>query len=97
MKVEGGMKAKAVISDTDLCVLLSNALENAIHANLLLPTKQRKIRCRMVGTPGVMLELSNPCADDVVFDSNGLPIAQRKGHGLGVQSVSAFCHKNGAL
>ena len=25
MKVEGGMKAKAVISDTDLCVLLSNA------------------------------------------------------------------------
>lgn len=32
MKVEGGMKAKAVISDTDLCVLLSNALENAIHA-----------------------------------------------------------------
>ena len=85
------------VDEGELAIVLANALENAIHANLLLPTKQRKIRCRMVGTPGVMLELSNPCADDVVFDSNGLPIAQRKGHGLGVQSISAFCHKNGAV
>ena len=85
------------VDEGELAIVLANALENAIHANLLLPTKQRKIRCRMVGTPGVMLELSNPCTDDVIFDSNGLPIAQRKGHGLGVQSVSAFCHKNGAV
>ena len=85
------------VDEGELAIVLANALENAIHANLLLPTEQRKIRCRMVGTPGVMLELSNPCADDVVFDSNGLPIAQRKGHGLGVQSISAFCHKNGAV
>ena len=56
------------VDEGELAIVLANALENAIHANLLLPTKQRKIRCRMVGTPGVMLELSNPCADDVVFD-----------------------------
>ena len=85
------------VDEGELAIVLANALENAIHANLLLPTEQRKIRCRMVGAPGVMLELSNPFADDVVFDSNGLPIAQRKGHGLGVQSISAFCHKNGAV
>lgn len=51
----------------------------------------------MVGTPGVMLEISNPCAAAVTFDSNGLPVAQREGHGLGVQSISAFCQKTGAV
>lgn len=39
----------------------------------------------------------NPCAGDVTFDSSGLPLARREGHGLGVQSISAFCRKNGAV
>ena len=52
---------------------------------------------QMVGTPSIMLELSNPCASNVVFGNNGLPMAQREGHGLGMQSISAFCRKNGAV
>lgn len=44
-----------------------------------------------------MLEISNPCTGDVSFDNRGLPVAQRDGHGLGVQSISAFCRKNGAV
>lgn len=97
------MEAKISLSDTlsvnegELAIVLANALENAIHANLALPPEQRKIRCKMVGTPGVMLEISNPCTAAVTFDSNGLPVAQREGHGLGVQSISAFCRKNGAV
>lgn len=97
------VEAKISLSDTlgvnegELAIVLANALENAIHANLDLPPEQRKIRCKMVGTPGVMLEISNPCAAAVTFDSNGLPVAQREGHGLGVQSISAFCRKTGAV
>ena len=97
------VEAKISLSDTlgvnegELAIVLANALENAIHANLDLPPEQRKIRCKMVGTPGVMLEISNPCAAAVTFDSNGLPAAQREGHGLGVQSISAFCRKTGAV
>ena len=97
------VEAKISLSDTlgvnegELAIVLANALENAIHANLDLPPEQRKIRCKMVGTPGVMLEISNPCAAAVTFDSNGLPVAQRDGHGLGVQSISAFCRKTGAV
>ena len=96
------VEAKISLSDTlgvnegELAIVLANALENAIHANLDLPPEQRKIRCKMVGTPGVMLEISNPCAA-ATFDSNGLPVAQREGHGLGVQSISAFCRKTGAV
>lgn len=80
----------------ELAIVLANALENAIHANLELPREQRNIRCKMVGTPSIMLEVSNPCTGAVLFDGEGLPVAQRKGHGLGVQSICAFCRKNGA-
>ena len=51
----------------------------------------------MVGLPGIMLEISNPCTGNVSFDSNGLPVTRQEGHGLGIQSISAFCKKNGAV
>ena len=85
------------VDESELAIVLANALENAIHANLALPRERRVIRCKMVGAPGVMLEISNPCVGAVTFDDQGLPIAQQEGHGLGVQSISAFCRKNGAV
>ena len=85
------------VDEGELAIVLANALENAIHANLALPRDQREIRCKMVGTPGVMLELSNPCAGNIAFDSGGVPVSRQEGHGLGVQSISAFCRKNGAV
>lgn len=85
------------VDERELAIVVANALDNAIHANLELPVSRRCIRCRAVSTPGVMLEISNPCAGDVTFDSSGLPLARREGHGLGVQSISAFCRKNGAV
>ena len=100
-----GIRVEAAISlpdalpvdEGELAIVLANALENAVHANLELPRARREICCKMVGTPSVMLELSNPCAGDVCFDRSGLPVAQREGHGLGTQSISAFCKKNGAV
>lgn len=97
------VEAKISLPDTlpvdegELAIVLANALENAIHANLALPQEQRKIRCKIMGTPGVMLEISNPYVGDISFDNSGLPITKREGHGLGVQSISAFCRKNGAV
>ena len=85
------------VDEGELAIVLANALENAIHANMELPQGQREIHCKMVGTPSVMLEMSNPCAGNVFFDSDGLPVTRKEGHGLGVQSISAFCHKNGAV
>lgn len=85
------------VDEGALAIVVANALENAIHANLKLPQKQREICCKMVGSPGIMLEISNPCNEDVTFDAEGLPVAHREGHGLGVQSISAFCQKNKAV
>ncbi len=85
------------VDEGELAIVLSNALENAIHANLSLPHNQRVIRCQMVGTPNIMLEISNPCNETITFDAQGLPVSHKEGHGLGVQSISAFCQKNGAV
>lgn len=85
------------VDEGELAIVLSNALENAIHANLALPQNQRVIRCQMVGTPNIMLEISNPCNETITFDAQGLPVSHKEGHGLGVQSISAFCQKNGAV
>lgn len=51
----------------------------------------------MVGTPGVMLEISKPSSEPAAFDGNGLPVANKEERGLGVQSISAFCMKHGAV
>ena len=100
-----GIRVEAAISlpnslpsdERALAIVLANALENAIHANLLLPRDKREIHCKMVGMPSIMLEISNPCTGNILFDSSGLPVSQKDGHGLGVQSISAFCRKNGAV
>ena len=88
---------KLPVDEGELAVVLANALENAVHANLELPPERRWIHCRAVGTPSVMLELTNPCAAPVDFDAQGLPMARKEGHGLGVRSISVFCKKHGAV
>lgn len=85
------------VDESELAIVVANALENAIHACLELPRERREMRCKMLGTQGVMLEISNPCAGDIAFDDSGLPIARQEGHGLGVQSISALRRKNGAV
>ena len=85
------------VDEGELAVVVANALENAIHANLDLPPERREIRCRMVSSPSLMLEISNPCGGSVVFDDRGLPVARQSGHGLGVRSIAAFCEKHGAV
>lgn len=81
----------------ELAMAVANALENAIHANLELPVRQREIRCKAVGNPGFLLELANPCGSKTAFDGRGLPVARQEGHGLGVQSIYGFCQKYGAI
>ena len=85
------------VDEGELAIVLANALENAIHANLKLPAAHRMIRCKMMGTPSIMLEISNPYISSCSFDHDGLPVARQEGHGLGVQSISAFCRKNGPV
>ena len=84
------------VSEAELAIVFSNALENAIHACMRLPKDRREIRCKVISHPNLMFEFSNPYAGAVQFDEDGLPIPSRQGHGIGSHSIAVFCRKHGA-
>lgn len=80
----------------ELSTVFANALENAIHACTALPEGERRIVCKCLSHPGLMFEVANTYAGEVRFDGEGLPVSVRRGHGIGVRSIAAFCEKHGA-
>lgn len=86
--------------DTDLCILLANPLENAIHACQKLPEDQRKIHLGIELTDNrrLIVSIANPCPQPVEFGPDGLPaVKHQENHGLGLQSVRAVADKYGGL
>lgn len=87
------------VSENDLCVLLSNALENALHACQKLKEK---------GLPGTIevsayekngsffFQIINSCDSDITF-SHGIPISKNPGHGIGVRSICAIVEHYGGI
>lgn len=101
MRVQGRLPSAIPVSDSDLCVLLSNSLENALHAcqplaeagaecviSVRFTFHDRKNRLFML--------VENPCGDGVRFE-NGLPVSGRPGHGIGVQSICAIVEQYGGV
>lgn len=99
MEVQGSLPNSLEMEGSDLCVILSNALENAIHACLPLAAG---------GTPctievrfyrrehRVFLQVSNPFQGEVRFQ-DGIPVTDVPGHGLGVQSICAIVRRHGGV
>ena len=85
------------VDAAELSTAFANALENAIHACKKLPEGQRRIVCKCIAHPSLMLEVSNTCDGRVSFDKEGRPVTAQRDHGLGVRSIAAFCDKYGAL
>lgn len=102
---EAGCAAEAEVSlpeqlpmeELDLCVVLANALENAIHACQAMPEgAPRQIRLELALTDHrrLTLHVKNSCSAAVEFDSGGFPIGERRaGHGQGLKSIAAVAEK----
>ena len=99
LDIRGAIPAVLHIADSDLCVILSNALENALHA--CLPLVKEGEAC----TIGVefwfqeqngrfFLQVVNPCREEVRFEK-GIPVSDRPGHGIGAQSICAIVERYG--
>lgn len=67
------------VDEGELAIVIANALENALHANLALPRENRRISCRMIGYPDLMLEIVNPFCTAVRFDEEGFPVSPKEG------------------
>lgn len=99
MHVQGMLPAFILVSDSDLCILLSNALENALHAcqPFAAEGKACGIDVRFyVREEKLFLQVTNPCGNMVRFE-NGIPVSDQPGHGIGVQSICAIVRRYGGV
>ena len=81
--------------ESDLAVLISNLLENAITAcKKQKPPMKREINLilRKIGGQNV-LEISNSYDYAIKIGENGLPYSTQIGHGLGMGSLELFAKK----
>lgn len=103
-KVDAQVRIPAVIpySEMDLCIILANTLENAVHACRRISKASERwlnLRLELTENQRLTLSLENACPTPVVFGANGLPeTAEAKpGHGFGLRSVQSVTDRNGGL
>ena len=79
---------------TDLCSLLANALENAIHACATISNpNDRYIHLKIYNKNGLLcVNMANSYAKEPFF-RNDLPVSLKNGHGIGVQSMISVIEK----
>lgn len=81
------------VSDVDLTSILSNALENAIHAVLPMETENRHITLHLRMDDGkLLITLKNTFAEKPVL-TDGIPHSSKEGHGFGTQSIRYVTEK----
>lgn len=93
--IRAGIAQSISISESDLCVLLSNALENALRACRRRKEKglSATIEVDAYQRNGkFFLQAINSCQEDITFE-NGLPVTNKPGHGIGVRSICAVVER----
>lgn len=85
------------ISEMDMCLVLSNLLENALEASLRTNEAKRyvKIEAYIHSNNIVLLTVEN-AFDGTVIKKNGIfQSSKRRGDGVGIQSIRRIAEKNG--
>ncbi len=84
------------VEDLDLCVVLANALENAVHACEKAPRGAPRQLGLELGFSDrrLTLRVENSCYETVLIGDDGLPgVPRRDGHGQGLRSIAAVAEK----
>lgn len=78
-----------------LSTIVSNALDNAINAQLSLPEEKRTIRLKLRNHNNkLLLSVKNHFDERPVF-ADGKPVTDRKGHGYGTQNIVYLSERMG--
>lgn len=90
------------MDELDLCVILANGIENAIHAcqkNERAEDKWIKISAAVRENGVITLKIENPCQEEVAFGPDGLPrVRPSEEHGIGLKNVKTVVdHYGGVL
>ena len=95
MEVQADIPQAIILSENDLCVLLSNALENALQSCVRQKKDGRPARSEISAycqDEKLVVQIVNSCDDSVRF-ATGIPVTKQQGHGFGVQSILAITEK----
>lgn len=73
--------------DTTICTILSNALENSMHALTEMDTEEKWVNLTISEKKNhILFQIENPIFQIPKF-VNGIPVSEKKGHGIGVRSI----------
>lgn len=76
--------------DTTICTILSNALENAMHALEKTNLKDKWVKLTIFEKRNHLLfQIENPIQQIPKF-VDGIPVSREKGHGIGVKSITFY-------
>ena len=89
MTVDARLPDTLTLSDTELCSLLSNALENAIHAcGDITDSNERNIKLRLYSKNNKLcIDIRNRYQTEPMFHQ-GHPVSNEQGHGYGTKSMA---------
>lgn len=97
MTLEADLPASVAISDTELCALLSNGLENALNAAGALKENRRWVEFYCGVRAGkLLIEIKNPYEGDIVM-CDDLPVSDSEGHGYGCRSIQTIVRRSRGL
>ena len=90
---------KTPVSDSDLCVILGNLLENAVDAQEYVEAERRCIRVTARADESSLTLAVDNRFDGTLNVKNGAYITRKEGggHGIGISSVRAVCEKYGGV
>ncbi|MBE6991316.1 MAG: GHKL domain-containing protein [Ruminococcaceae bacterium] len=93
---EVDIPAQIPLSETELCALLSNALENAVTVASQQPSGEpRRVLLKSTIRKGnLLLYVENGFKGEVSI-KDGLPSSEQEGHGFGVKSMHMIAEKHG--
>lgn len=99
MQVRAMIPQLIPVEEKDLCVLLFNALENALHACSKQGEngRERWIEVFVYEKDGkLLLQIVNSCGEEILFE-DGIPVTKRPGHGIGVRSICTIVEQYGGI
>lgn len=89
------LPARLPISDVDMTSILSNGIENAIHAVCKLDREKRYIKLNIeIKNAKLLISMENPCSDEESLEKEPSKNLEQI-HGFGLQSISFVVKKQG--
>jgi len=85
------------IDEADMCAVMGNLVENAIQAAEQLEGDNRLVNVRigMLNPETLVISIYNAYKGRIILDKNGLPVTEKKNHGIGLRSVRNIVEQYG--